>query len=91
MPDKAFASCLGFGIMCAVVDGQVQGVHARTTIVISIWISIDAGLRVSCAVPDKALAHSLCLDIMCAVVDCQVQGIYAGASVSISVRVGVGA
>ena len=87
----AVADLRGEGGVEDVVDSQVEGIHARTSVSVGIGIGVGAAHRISLTVPSEALAGSFRHGVVSAVVDGQVEGVHARAAVSVSVSVGVGA
>lgn len=57
MPNIAFAGCYGIHIVCAVVDGQMERVHAGTTVRIGVCIRVSAALGISLPMPSVVLAR----------------------------------
>ena len=55
--------------MCAVVDGEFQGINTGASEVIGVLVSVSAGRGVSRAMPGETLAGGLGHDIVGAVVD----------------------
>ena len=91
MPSETLAGGLGFDIVGAVVDGQVQGVNTLTSRIVCICVGVSARCGVGRVVPDEVLAGGLCFDIVCAVVNRQFQGVNTCAAVGIVVSIRVGA
>ena len=93
-PGEAFAGGIGHGVVCAVVDGQVQSVNAGTPVGIGVVVGVSArgGVGLAVAVcPSEAFAGGLGHSVVRAVVDGQMQGIHTSATVGVGVVVGVGA
>ena len=90
MPREALAGSLGFDIVRTVVDSQLQGVHALTTRIVGVVVSVRTRRGISRVVPGEALASNLRFDIVRAVVDRQLQCVNALATrivgISICVR-----
>ena len=57
------------GVMCAVMDCEVQGVSAEASIIVCIVVSIRTPLCVVDIVPCILLASILMEGVMCAVMD----------------------
>ena len=56
MPNIAFTGRYGIHIVCAVVDGQMERIHAGTTVRIGVSIRISATFGISLPIPSVALA-----------------------------------
>ena len=89
MPLVALAGYLRLYIVRAMVDGQLQRIHARATGSIGVRMGVGAGSRIGRAVPLVALAGYLRLHIVRTVVDGQLQRVHARTTVRTHVLVGI--
>ena len=91
VPCVAFACGQGFGIVCAVVDGQVQGDNAVSSVHIMVGPLVVPRLGVCPAVPVVAFACGGGKLAGGGVIDGEVKGIDLRATVVVGMRVKVGA
>ena len=70
-------------MVCSVVvltDVEVEGVRARTIVVIAIVVGVSSTQVVVYIVPSVLLASILVIGVVCAVIDCEVKSVDVGAS-----------
>ena len=93
-PGEALAGGLGHGVVCAVVDGEMQRVNAGAAVGVGVVVGVGSrgGVGLAVAVrPSEALAGGLGHGVVGAVVDGKMQSVNAGATLGVGVVVGVSA
>ena len=90
MPRVLLACSLGFGVMCSVVNSEMQCVNVsagRTCL--SVVVNVCASFRISVSVPCVLLTCSCLKPCIVKLRNGEVQSICAGASVVVNVAVGI--
>ena len=90
MPGELFACSLGFGIVGAVVDGEVKSVNVRAgRTCLCVVVNVGASFRIRVSVPYVLLACSCLKRCIVMLGNCEVQSVSAVASVGVNVAVGI--
>ena len=74
-------------VVRAVMDGQLQRVHASTTVFICIGVGINAALGIGGVVPNVRFTNRVGYHIVCTVIDSEVKGICTRTAIFVGVGV----
>jgi len=77
VPCELLTYGLGLGVVCAVENGEVQGVSTWTAVRVCVLICVYAGFRVGVVVPCELLTGGLGLGVVRPVEDGEVQSVGA--------------